>query len=224
LAAIFSRGIDAKFRNALVGLTLGSALFVGGFYYYAYPQYTRVGYRPEQPVPFSHQLHVGQLGMDCRYCHQHVETSRNATVPTTQVCMSCHNAVDPGKANVKGNSPLLAPIRESWKSKRPVEWRRVHKLPEYAYFDHSVHVNRGVACITCHGPVNEMDVIYHAQSLTMGWCLDCHHHPDESLRPRTQAVNPLWKPEGDRGRQEVGEDLKKMLGVNPPSQCGGCHR
>jgi hypothetical protein len=107
-----------------------------------------------------------------------------------------------------------------------VEWKRIHKLPEYAFFDHSIHVNRGVACITCHGQINEMKVVYHAQPLTMGWCLDCHHHLDEALRPRTQAFNPLWQPPGDSGqsKQQVSDDLKKMLGVKPPSHCGGCHR
>ena len=224
MAAIFSRGIDAKLRNISVGLMLGTVLFVGGFYYYAYPHYTRVGYQPEQPVPFSHQLHAGQLGMDCRYCHQHVESSKHANVPNTQVCMNCHNSVDPGKANVAGNSPLLSLARESWKSKNPVEWKRVHKLPEYSYFDHSVHVNRGVACFTCHGPINEMKVVRHDQPLTMGWCLDCHHHLDGALRPKTQVTNPLWKPEGGKRKEQVSDDLKKILGVNPPAHCGGCHR
>jgi hypothetical protein len=224
LAAIFSRGIDTRVRNAAVGVTLSTALFVAGFYYYAYPQYTRVGYQPEQPVPFSHELHAGQLGMDCRYCHQHVEDSKHATVPSTQTCMNCHNGVDPGKANVKGNSPLLSQVRESWKSKNPVEWKRIHKLPEFAFFDHSVHVNRGVACFTCHGKINEMKVVYHAEPLTMGWCLDCHHHLDEALRPRTQATNPLWKPDVGKSKQDISDDLKKMLGVSPPSHCGGCHR
>jgi len=223
LASIFSRGIDAKVRTIAVGFALSAGLFAGGFYYYAYPQYTRVGFEPEQPVPFSHQLHVGQLGMDCRYCHQHVEHSKHASVPSTQVCMNCHNGVDPGKANVKGNSPLLSQVRESWKSKNPIEWRRVHKLPEFSFFDHSVHVNRGVACFTCHGAVNEMKIIRHDQPLTMGWCLDCHHHLDEALRPKTQVTNPLWKPDG-KSKEEVSDDLKQMLGVNPPSHCGGCHR
>jgi formate-dependent nitrite reductase cytochrome c552 subunit len=224
LAAIFARGFDRQVRNGVVGLLVGVALFVGGFYYYAYPQYTRVGYQPEQPVPFSHQLHVGQLGMDCRYCHQHVESSKHASVPSVQTCMNCHNSVDPGKANVAGDSPLLAIARESWKSKLPIEWKRIHKLPEYSFFDHSIHVNRGVACFSCHGPVNEMAIVRHDKPLTMGWCLDCHHHLDDSLRPRLQAANPLWKPDAERTREHVGEELRKRLVLNPPSHCGGCHR
>jgi len=224
LAAIFSRGIDATVRTAAVGLGLSSLLFVGGFYYYVYPQYTRVGYQPEQPVPFSHQIHVGQLGMDCRYCHQHVESSKHASVPNTQVCINCHSSADSGKANIKGTSPLLSQVRESWKSKNPVEWKRIHKLPEYAFFDHSVHVGRGVSCFNCHGQINEMKVVYHAKPLTMGWCLDCHHHLDSALRPRTETFNPLWKGEPGKDPQQVSDDLKKLLGVNPPAHCGGCHR
>jgi hypothetical protein len=225
LAAIFSRNIDAKVRNGFVGLVVGSALFVGGFYYYAYPQYTRVGFQPVQPVPFSHQIHVGQLGMDCRYCHQHVESSKHATVPSTQVCMSCHNSVDPGKAFVNVRNPqFLTPVHDSWKTNQPIEWKRIHKLPEFAYFDHSVHVNRGVSCFECHGPINEMDVVYHAKSLTMGWCLDCHHHLDEALRPRIHVTEPLWKPNRGESKQQASDDLKRLLGVNPPSHCGGCHR
>jgi Cytochrome c552/Cytochrome c7 and related cytochrome c len=223
LAATFSRNFDAKVRNVFVGSVLVVVLGVGGFYYYAYPQYTRVGYAPEQPIPFSHQLHVGQLGMDCRYCHHHVETSKHATIPSTQVCMGCHNGVDPGKANVKGNSPLFAPLRESWKSGRPIEWKRIHKLPDYSFFDHSIHVNRGVSCFECHGPINEMKTVYHSKPLTMGWCLDCHHNLDEALRPRTQATNPLWKTDG-QSKQEVSDELRRMLNLKPPSHCGGCHR
>ncbi len=224
MPAIFGRGFDRQVRNVVLGLTLASALFVAGFYYYAYPQYTRVGFEPEQPVAFSHQLHAGELGMDCRYCHQHVETSKHATVPSTQVCMNCHNSVDPGKANVKGNSPLLSIVRDSWRSKNPIEWKRVHKLPDYAFFDHSIHVNRGVACFNCHGNIYDMKVVSHAKSLTMGWCLDCHHHLDEALRPRTQVTNPSWQPEAGTSKQEVSDELKKMLGISPPSHCGGCHR
>jgi hypothetical protein len=224
LAAVFTRGIDSLVRKIAVGVLLSAALFISGFYYYAYPQYTRVGYQPEQPVAFSHQLHVGQLGMDCRYCHQQVENSKNATLPNTQVCMSCHNGVDPGKANIKGNSPLLSQVRESWKSGNPVPWKRIHKVPEFAYFDHSIHVNRGVSCFECHGPINEMKTVWHDQSLTMGWCLDCHHNPETHLRPKQAVYDPLWKPQGTQTKQMTGEELRKQLGQNPPSHCGGCHR
>jgi len=221
LAAIFQRSLDATLRTGALGVLLSATLFAGGFYYYAYPAYTRVGFAPEQPIPFSHQLHVGQVGMDCRYCHTHVEESPHANVPATQTCMNCHN---PEKANVKGNSPLLAPARESWKSGDPIEWKRIHQLPGYAYFNHSVHVARGVACVSCHGQINEMKVVYHDQPLTMGWCLNCHYHPELKVRPKEEVTNMLWKPEGDKTQKQVGTELKDKLGLNPPNHCGGCHR
>src|SRR3954468_6585191 len=191
MPAIFSRTIDAKVRMAGVGLVVAVALFVIGWYYYALPSYTRVGYQPEQPVPFSHQQHVGQLGLDCRYCHQAVFESPVSTVPSTQVCMNCHNKE---KANVKGNSPNIQARAGSYKSGQPVEWKRVHKLPEYAYFNHSVHVNKGVSCVSCHGQVNEMPVVRHDKPLTMGWCLKCHDDPHASLRPVSEVTNLKWKP------------------------------
>lgn len=230
MAAIFSRGLDASLRNAGAGLGLAAGLFVAGFYYYALPGYTRVGYAPEQPVPFSHQIHVGQVGMDCRYCHTSVESSPHATVPATQTCMNCHN---PEKANVKGNSPLLSPVRESWKSGNPVEWKRIHQLPGYAYFNHSVHVARGVSCVSCHGQINEMKVVYHDQELSMGWCLRCHQGSEAHVRPKEFVTNLTWKPgdfgvNKDTGRKwtqdELGAKLKADKGINPPVNCQGCHR
>jgi cytochrome c553 len=221
LAATFSRGIDRSIRQGLMALGLIVSLSVAGFYYYAYPQYTRVGFAPDQPVPFSHQLHVGQLGMDCRYCHTHVEQSPHASVPASETCMNCHN---PQKANVKGNSPLLAPVRESYLSGKPVEWKRIHQLPHYAFFNHSIHIARGVSCVSCHGQINEMKVVYHDQPLSMGWCLDCHYHPGEAVRPRDQVTNLLWKPDGKKSKSEIGLELIKKDGIQPPDNCGACHR
>jgi hypothetical protein len=216
LASVFSRSIDATIRQAGLGALLAVSLFAAGFYYYALPSYTRVGYQPEQPVPFSHQIHSGQLGMDCRYCHTNVENSPHATVPNSQTCMNCHN---PERANVKGNSPLLSLVRESYKSGKPVEWKRIHKVPEYAYFNHSVHIARGVGCVSCHGQINEMKIVYHDQPLSMGWCLTCHYNAEVHLRPREEATNMLYK-----GKEGEGAELKAKLGINPPNHCGGCHR
>jgi hypothetical protein len=156
MPAIFSRRIDGQVCQAAVGLLTASGLFVIGWYYYALPSYTRVGYQPEQPISFSHELHAGRIGLDCTYCHTQVFDSPHANVPSAQTCMNCHN---PQKANVKGNSPLLASVRESFFTGKPIAWRRVHKLPEYAYFNHAVHVNKGVSCVECHGKVNEMRVV-----------------------------------------------------------------
>ena len=221
MPAIFSRNADFRVRQVAVGLVTATALIVVGWYYYALPSYTRVGYQPEQPVPFSHQQHVGQLGLDCTYCHQTVTESPHATVPASQVCMNCHN---PKKANVKGTSPLLAPVRASSDTGRPVEWNRVHKLPEYAYFNHSVHVNKGVSCVSCHGQVNEMKVVFHDQQLTMGWCLKCHDDPTKSLRPVGEVTNLTWTPPGGRTAEDVGREVKTDLQVNPPTNCQSCHR
>ncbi len=221
MPAIFSRSLDGHVRQAGIGLAVAVALVVTGWYYYALPSYTRVGYTPEQPVPFSHELHAGKLGMDCAYCHQSVFESPHASVPTSQTCMNCHN---PKKANVKGTSPLLAPVRTSFDTGRPVEWKKVHKLPEYAYFNHAVHVNKGVSCVSCHGQVNEMAVVRHDKPLTMGWCLQCHNDPHEHLRDVKDVTNLKWKPEGGKSVGEVGAAIQKDLKVAPPMNCQGCHR
>ena len=221
MPAIFSRSLDGHVRQAAVGLAVAAALVVTGWYYYALPSYTRVGYTPQQPVPFSHELHAGKLGMDCAYCHQSVFESPVASVPTSQTCMNCHN---PQKANVKGNSPLLAPVRASFDTGRPVAWKRVHKLPEYAYFNHSAHVNKGVSCVSCHGQVNEMPVVRHDQPLTMGWCLRCHADPHEYLRDVKDVTNLSWKPEGGKSVGEVGAAVQRDLRLAPPMNCQGCHR
>jgi hypothetical protein len=219
--AIFSRSTDAKVRQAAVGLVVGAGLFTLGWYYYALPSYTRVGYRPEQPVPFSHEQHVGRLGLDCTYCHTHVFESPHANVPASQTCMNCHNKE---KANVKGNSPLLQPVYQSFKSGQPVAWKRVHKLPEYAYFNHAVHVNKGVSCVSCHGQVNEMPLVRHDKVLSMGWCLQCHDAPAKHLRPVNEVTNLTWAPGAGRTPEEVGAGVTERLQVKPPTHCQSCHR
>jgi hypothetical protein len=205
--AIFSRSLDGLVRQAAVGAAVAVGLVAVGWYYYALPSYTRVGYQPEQPVPFSHELHAGKLGMDCAYCQQ--------------TCMNCHN---PKMANVKGNSPLLAPVRSSYDTGKPVEWQRVHKLPEYAYFNHAVHVNKGVSCVSCHGQINEMPVVFHAKELSMGWCLKCHNDPHASLRPVDQVTNLTWKPDPGKSAADIGKAIEKDLQVKAPMNCQACHR
>ncbi len=214
----FSHHFDVWVARVAVGLILAAGLTVAGVYYYAVPAYTRVGYQPEQPIAFSHKLHAGNLGMSCLYCHSHVEQSPHSNVPSTQTCMNCH------LQNVKINSPLLAEARESWKSGDPIEWIRIHKVPEYAYFNHAVHINRGVSCVSCHGKVNEMTVVWHDQPLSMGWCLQCHRNPEDYVRPREQVVNLDWTPPEGTTQQEIGEELVQIAKINPPQTCGGCHR
>lgn len=193
-------------------LALVVPLFVG---YYFSPEYTDVGYQPAQPVPFSHRLHAGELQLDCRYCHAQVERAAVASVPPTKVCMNCHNLVARDKAT-------LAVIRDSAASGHPVEWVRVHKVPEYAYFDHSVHVNAGVGCSSCHGDVRSMEVVTQQEPLSMGWCLECHRSPDLALRPFDQITNTTWKP--PKNQLALAAELKVARQIEAPEDCSACHR
>ncbi|MBZ0265494.1 cytochrome c family protein [bacterium] len=190
-------------------------LVVGFFWYYGSPKFTDVGYRPSQPIDYSHKLHAGDLGMDCRYCHSQVEQSRHANLPATSVCMNCHSIV--GTDNEK-----LLPLRESWANQEPIEWNRVHMLPDYAYFDHSAHLRAGVSCLSCHGNVAEMEVVSQKQPLSMGWCLDCHRNPDPHLRPPEEVTNMYWKPPADYA--EFVKRFKEEKKINPPENCSACHR
>ena len=196
---------------------LGALAVIGPLFvwYYFSPEYTDVGYRPEQPVPFSHQLHAGELELDCRYCHAQVERSAVASVPPTQVCMNCHQLV-------VRDSPKLAVIRDSIDNGQPVEWVRVHKVPEYAYFDHSLHLRAGVGCSSCHGDIRSMEVVTQMEPLSMGWCLDCHRNPDPHLRKQDQITNTTWKP--PRNQLEFAAEVKEELGIAPPENCSACHR
>lgn len=217
MPAIFSPRADRNFRAAIVCIGLLLALGVWSLYSYATSAYLRIGYGPDQPVPFSHKIHVGQLGMDCRYCHTNVETSPHASVPPTQTCMNCHT-------QIKKDSPYLAPVRESWKTGEPVVWQRIHKLPDYAFFNHAVHIQRGVSCVSCHGQVNEMPIVQQKESLTMGWCLQCHRRPEKHLRPHDQVTNLIWAPPEGTSRQEVGRELKDRNKIAPTVTCQACHR
>ena len=178
-------------------------------WYYLTPKNFQVGYAPTQPVPYSHRLHVGQLGMDCRYCDANVETAAHAMIPPTQTCMGCH-------AIVKTDSAKLKPVRDSWEKGTAVEWVKIHHLPDHAYFNHSVHVAVGVGCATCHGRVDRMEVVRSDQPINMGWCLDCHRNPTPNLRPKDQVTNMEWTP--------AQASNFTPPAVNPPTHCSGCHR
>jgi NAD-dependent SIR2 family protein deacetylase len=196
--------------GALVLAGGGAVTFVIGFWFS--PRHTDVGYAPEQPVPYSHKLHAGLLGIDCRYCHQNVERSAHASVPDTNTCMNCH-------AQVKKDSPKLEVVRKSNDNKTPIPWVKVHMLPQYAYFNHEAHVRAGVGCVSCHGRVDKMEVVRQAEPLSMGWCLDCHRAPEKHLRPTAEVTNmdyPQTLAEGLR--------LKQEKNINPPTHCSGCHR
>jgi hypothetical protein len=188
---------------------------IAGVWYYGSPKFTDVGYRPEQPVPYSHKLHAGDLGIDCRYCHASVEISSVANIPPTQACMNCHKLV-------KRDSEKLAPIRASATTGRPMRWIRVHKLPDYAYFTHRAHVAAGIGCVTCHGRIDQMEVVTQAQPLSMSWCLDCHSNPAPFRRPVSEVTNMKWSPPKDGAA--LAARLTSEHPVAPPVNCSGCHR
>lgn len=208
-----------QFASIAVGLVLlGGTYVIGMGVYIAHPTTQRVGYAPTQPVPFSHALHAGELGMDCRYCHNTVEDSAQASVPPTQTCMNCHT-------NIRGQSEKLIAVRESYGTGLPVEWVRVHDLPDFVYFNHSAHVNRGVGCVSCHGRIDKMERVNQDQPLTMGWCLSCHREPEKSLRPLTEITKMDYVPLEDQA--VIGASLKKEFKIrerDKMTDCSLCHR
>ncbi len=177
----------------------------------------RVNLDITQPVPYSHQLHAGSLGMDCRYCHQAAEVSSFANIPPTETCMTCHT-------EVLRNSPNIAPLWESYNNNTPIAWTKVHDLPDFVYFNHSVHVNGGIGCSECHGQVNQMAVVWREKDLTMGWCLDCHRDPARYIRP----VEEVWNMDyvHPNNQLEVGQQLIEEYGITVSNldNCYNCHR
>ncbi len=190
-------------------------LLVGIIWYWFSPWFLNVGYQPEQPVPYSHKLHVGELGIDCRYCHTTVEEANHAAVPPTATCMNCHSAI-------RTESLKLQPIRESAKTGEPMKWIKIHQLPDYAYFSHQIHVNAGVGCVSCHGRVDTMEEVRMEYPLSMSWCLDCHRDPTPNLRPQDQVTNMTWKP--PKGFDPAKHKNRAGNPVRPPVHCSGCHR
>jgi len=236
---IFPRSLNKlpAIAAAAAALGLGGIVFVVTYYFS--PWNTQVGYAPKQPVPYSHRLHAGELGIDCRYCHVNVERAGVAQIPPTQTCMNCH-------AEIKLGSAKLAPVRESWCSTIPadersekacpgvpkeklaevgddqaVPWVKVHKLADHAYFNHSAHVTSGVGCESCHGRVDQMEVVRQVKPLSMGWCLECHRNPEPSLRPLDKVTTMGYQADSV---VRVSGATKKAREVNPPQHCSGCHR
>ncbi len=179
---------------------------------------TRVGVARAQPVPFSHKHHAN-MGIDCRYCHNTVEFSSHANIPPTMVCMNCHSMV-------WSDSPMLEPVLDSWESGEPIKWTRVHNLPDFVYFDHSIHVNKGIGCATCHGRVDEMPLVWKEKPLFMKWCLECHREPERFIRPREEVFNMEYEPPADQ--LEMGEELLVEYNVKKENHrltdCWICHR
>lgn len=179
---------------------------------------TNVGITRAQPIPFSHEHHVNGLGIDCRYCHTSVEVSAYPGMPQTKICMNCHQQIWTG-------SPLLEPVRESYRTGKPIEWSRVHRLGDFVYFDHSVHVNKGVSCASCHGPVQTMPLMWQHGTLLMEWCLDCHRAPENYVRPKQFVFDMAWTPEAmGKTQAELGPKLVEDYHVGKLINCSTCHR
>lgn len=208
MAQIFSRRANRLPAYLLLGGGLGGILAVLGIWYFFSPEFTDVGYQPSQPIAFSHRLHAGELEIDCRYCHTAVETADVAGVPSTAVCMNCHRLVGQELAS-------LEPLRQSLLEDARIEWVRVHKVPEYAYFTHRAHIRAGVGCSSCHGDVASMDIIRQVEPLSMSWCLECHRNPAPNIRPADHITSTEWT-------EEVSPAVLETL--NPPTDCTACHR
>lgn len=206
-------------------VSLGVVYAVVVFVYGTLPTTINVGYSPKQPVPFSHKLHAGTLKMDCRYCHNTVDQAAHAAVPPTKTCVNCHSAANPdgtvATSAVHTKSPKLLLVRESQATGNPILWQRVHDLPDFVYFDHSAHVNRGVGCVSCHGRIDKMEQVHQAKPLSMSWCLGCHRNPDSQLRPLDKITDMEWQAESP---EQLGATLRAQLGVNPSTNCSTCHR
>jgi hypothetical protein len=217
MGQIFHRSANTIARVSIFGAVffIGFVLwFIGGIV--RAPYVTNQGVIREQPVPFSHQHHVAGLGIDCRYCHTSVETSSFAGIPPTSTCMNCH-------AQIWTSASMLAPVRQSYASNTPLVWSRVHRLPDFVHFNHSIHVNKGIGCASCHGRVDEMALMSQASPLTMEWCIGCHRHPEENIRPRSQVFNMAWKA---ADQETLGPQLVRQYRVKDAmslTSCNTCH-
>jgi hypothetical protein len=229
---IFHRSTNLISRFSIFGGVFFVAFLGWALYTIALSSwYTRQNYTEQQPVPFSHRHHVGELGIDCRYCHVTVEKSSFAGVPPTQTCMTCHS-------QIWTNASMLEPVRESYRDNVSLSWIRVNALPDFVYFDHSIHINKGIGCTTCHGPVGDMPLTYRAGSLYMSWCLDCHRQPEKNLRPRAEVFNAFYQqPSSDTpvtyngktytDQNELGKQLLvdyKIHDLTFMQSCSTCHR
>lgn len=216
MSQLFRPGANT-FAKASVVVALGLALGAG----FILDQVNRSSYVTrqnvvrEQPVPFSHKHHVQGIGIDCRYCHTSVEKSSSAGIPATETCMSCHS-------QIWSEAPMLEPVRESWRSGKSLEWTRVHDLPGFVYFNHSIHVNKGMGCESCHGRVDLMPIMWKDKTLHMEWCLDCHRQPEKNIRPKEEVFTMGYVPQEDQA--VLGARLVKEYKVRKLTDCSVCHR
>lgn len=223
---VFPAWVNRLIPLLLIGVILGAAytLVVGA--YAISPRTINVGYQPDQPAAFSHKLHAGELKMDCRYCHNTVERAAHAAVPPTATCVNCHSAANAdgsvSTTAIHTTSPKLLPVHQSQATGAAIPWRKVHDLPDIAYFDHRAHVARGVACVSCHGRVDKMEKVVQVQPMSMSWCLDCHRNPEPHLRPLEHVTDMQWQP--DKPAELLGAELRAAWNVHPSTNCSTCHR
>jgi len=217
MSDVFPKWTNRLPRNLVIAAVLLGTGVTSAVTYYFTPKYTRVGYEPIQPVAFPHSVHVAQLGLDCRYCHNTVEKSWYSNIPATSTCMNCH-------AQVLKDDARLALVRESAATGEPIPWVQIHKMPDYVFFNHSVHVNRGISCVECHGPVNQMDEVYHAKPLSMSFCLDCHRDPARRLRPLDKVTDLAWKASSPDEQLAMGAQYMRDWHVQSLENCSTCHR
>ena len=219
MAQFFNKSANNIARISMVSVAV---LAVGGFL--AYTQIARSSYltgtflEKQQPVQFSHKHHAGDDGIDCRYCHQTVETTASAGMPSTQTCMNCHS-------QIWNDSPYLEPVRASFRDNKPIEWERVHDLPEFTYFNHSIHIAKGVGCSTCHGQIDNMPAVFQENTLQMEWCIACHRAPEQFIRPKSEVFNMQWQ-DGDidaSQRAKLKTDYK-IRSKEMMTSCSTCHR
>jgi hypothetical protein len=199
---VFHPSTNTISKLSIVGVLLGIPLLSVGVYAYNLSFGIALNVPLEQPVPFSHKHHVGDDGIDCRYCHTSVEKSAFAGIPPTEICMTCHS-------QIWTDSPNLEPVRESFRTGRPVVWERVHDLPDFVFFNHSIHLKKGVSCVSCHGRIDEMPITWKSKPLSMRWCLECHRNPEPNLRPREHLYDMAWQAEKPEDHAEVTIDGQK---------------
>ncbi len=218
MAQLFPKSANYLAPASIAALVLVAGGAVGSLLALDYAGFNqRRGETVEQTVPFSHEHHVAGLGLDCRYCHTSVEKSAVAGIPPTSTCYNCHKII-------WNEAPMLEPVRASIRTGQPLEWNKVHDLPDFAYFNHSIHVAKGIGCATCHGPVDQMRLMRSAQPLQMRWCLECHRNPEKFIRPKEEVFNMNWKA---KDQETLGRELVEKYKVRPPAQitsCGTCHR
>ncbi len=208
---------NALAKWTVIGGLIFTILLIATLTVFARTINNRVRVPVAQPIGFQHSLHAGELGLDCRYCHTSVEVSATASVPSTETCMTCHSQIRVG-------APALQPVVASWEGEIPIRWNRVHDLADFVFFNHSAHINNGVGCSSCHGRVDEMDGIWKAKPMTMGWCLDCHRNPERFVRPRSEVFNMAYEPPANQ--RELGTELVEAYHIDTDKlpQCSTCHR